>query len=187
MTRKKFKEYYQKKTLPGADGPAGRVVYEYTGEYYLLGTARGSLKKQKILLAVSAAGAFTLYACAGFINAQGLRVFYILLPFVAAFLPGALLLIGAMRLLLTRKSKLTIFDVSEMHTRTRRSAAAAAVLCAAACAGEIALLVLKRRDMAGRADLYVLALCFSAAILFFFAWKTARTFSCRLIPGTPAP
>lgn len=187
MTRQKFKDYYEKRTKLDADGSRTRTVYEYTGEYYVLCAGRGTLKKQKIKLAAFAGAAFALYAGAGFFNAQGLRAFYTLIPFVAAFLPGALLLAGAVRLLLTKKSKLTIFDVSEMHTRTHRSALAAAVLCAAAGAGETVFLLLGRQAPAGSADLYVLALCVSAAVLFFIAWKTVRAVSCSSAAEPPSP
>jgi len=187
MNRKKFKDYYTKRTKPSSDGSGTRTVYEYTGAYYVLGAKHGTLKTQKIKIAAFAACAFALYAGAGFFNAEGLRVFYILLPFVAVFLPGALLLISAARLLLTRKSKLTVFDVSEMHTRTRRCAAAAAILCSAACAGEIAMLLLKRRETAGSADWFVLLLCCPAALLFFLTWRTARAVSCIPSDGMPAP
>jgi len=117
-----------------------RGEYEYRGEYYVFDATRTALLRLKIAYAALSFAMMAIFVLIGLTDTPGGRVFYVLLPYVAIFLPLSIIIIDAAQLFflppeMTRKQYDTV--VRQM----RRSSIAQAALSSLAILGEVIFII----------------------------------------------
>jgi hypothetical protein len=86
MVGRRFIKDYELSSSVDENGREKRSLV-YLGDYYSVSFKRGSLKSYRILSFTLLAIIIVFHLGSGFINSNGMRQFYILLPYVLAFLP----------------------------------------------------------------------------------------------------
>jgi len=136
MKRIKYSDYYKKRTVLSGKGNAFKDEYIYTGDYFRFENDRKQVVRLKAKILAIAVVCFILYISGGFIDTGGSRVFYVLLPFVFAFLPLAFLLIAAFQFAV-KHGDFTVFDYERIWLRLKRTGIASVCLLGISILGEI--------------------------------------------------
>lgn len=114
----------------------GNREYKYTGAYYRFDLPAEKIGTMKLLYSAMALLTAILFIAAGFINNQGSRVIYVVLPYVALLLPiGFMLWDVAQIVLLKGDMTQKQYDCSVVQLRT--VATASAILSFLASIGDI--------------------------------------------------
>jgi MFS family permease len=112
----------------------------YKGTYFEVVQDERTLKKFKrnslLLLAITLIG----FLLGGFINNQGMRMFYIAIPWAAAFLPLYFLAFGIIRLPV-KKRKFRCDEIGLTFDRMKKASIALFILLSMVVVGEIIFLV----------------------------------------------
>ena len=94
--RKYIKDY---KTILSVNEEGEQIrTYEYQGDYFRLPFGVDQMRKFKYIFLLALAGIIITHVIGGFVNNPGMRNFYVVIPYVLAFLPIFNLLRSGVRL-----------------------------------------------------------------------------------------
>lgn len=118
----------------------GNGGYKYTGEYYRFDMPGEKVRRMKWIYSALALSSVILFMIAGFINNQGSRVIYVVLPYVVLMLPIAFMLWDVMQIVLL-KNDMTQKQYDKSVGQLKRVTVGAAGLSFIASAGDIVYMV----------------------------------------------
>lgn len=136
MKRIKYSDYYKKRSVLIDNGRTVKDEYIYTGDYFRFKNDEKQVTRSKAQILAIALFSLILYISGGFIDTGGSHVFYVLLPFVFAFLPLAFMLIAAFQFSL-KHGDFTVFDYERIWLRLKRTSIAVTCLTGMSMLGEI--------------------------------------------------
>lgn len=133
MNKKKYKKLYKVKTVETERGIKQKAVY--IGSYYTPDMPLNEERKLKVLLLFTSIIMAVLFICMGFLNNDGSRVFYVVMPYVLQFLPISFMIVSTLSFY--PKNKLTEIQYEKTFTRIRTSCTGILILSFASILGEI--------------------------------------------------
>lgn len=136
MGKLKYSDFYKKVSIPAENGKPGKDEYIYTGDFFRFDLSNKQIHRFKTLILTISLLSFIIYFFSGFIDTEGSRKFYILLPFVTAFLPQAYMVIAAFQLWF-KKNDFTIFDYNRIWLRLKNTGIALICLMSVSITGEL--------------------------------------------------
>ncbi|MEI6579501.1 MAG: hypothetical protein WCN92_08585 [Eubacteriales bacterium] len=139
MKKSKYADCYEKRTTLDENGNVARDQYVYIGDYFCFDKDDKQMLRIKNIILAIALFSFIIYFFSGFIDSGGSRVFYVLLPFVCAFLPIAFMLIAAVQFRF-KQDDFTIFEYERIWVRLKFTGIAAIFLLSISILGELLFL-----------------------------------------------
>lgn len=121
--------------LPGRKQPKYKKELKYIGKYYVIETKETEVKTLKwmsILCMLLIAG---IFLGLGFLNNQGSRLIYVILPYIIMFLPIYYGIIGSLKLL-SLKERVTLLEYERSSVRVKKSSLSLTVISIATAIGE---------------------------------------------------
>ena len=168
--RKKYLNDY----VPGDHG------YKYIGEYYRYTLERRVQKKFWIIDSLFAIALWGVFIFTGYIQAEGTRQIYVVLPYACAFLPLCLML-GDLVKIMVYKGDLTKKQYEGSVVQLRRVTIAVIVLSIGSSIGQIIYIFMNRQKLQTIVELKFLAGCFA---LFLISWAflgVQKMNSCEIV------
>jgi len=130
---------YDKQDFKEVPGPTG-TAYEYIGPLYAVDLPGPRLLRLRILCAAFPVAGFALFLAMGFLNADGVRRFYIMLPYVGLLFPLGLL-IGDAYKFWTAPPRMTRREYARSIVQMRHCAGAVMLLSLMVMLGEALFLL----------------------------------------------
>ncbi len=159
---RKYKEQFEIQTVETQNGLRKKAVYR--GDYYLPAVPAEKLSRYKAALKGSSLVMALFFIGMGFINNDGSRVFYVILPYAVLFLPIFFMLISTITFGKV-KDKLTVPEYDKTVVRIRVTAMAAFILALAGAVGGLVFVLSGKGITPGREIIFLcgyLAIAFSA-------------------------
>lgn len=121
--------------LPGRDKPKYKKELKYIGKYYIRLTNEPEFKaisKLSILCMLLIAG---IFLGLGYLNNQGSRLIYVILPYIIMFLPIYYGIMGSLKMLRV-KERMTVLEYERSSVRIKKSSLSLTVMAIATAMGE---------------------------------------------------
>ena len=99
MSYKKYVKDYKAKLVSVNDGRGMKEIFVYTGDYFTAGIEKGQRRQVLAAIAGCCAGCILCFAAAGMINCDGMRQFYVAVPYAVSLLPLGMMTAGVWRCL----------------------------------------------------------------------------------------
>lgn len=96
MKKKYYKDYVSDSKAEDKGKTADEL--KYTGDYYEYRLSNTDYKRMRTIIRISVAIFIVIYVALGFLNNNGSRCFYVLMPFICMFLPLTYLLRSYLRI-----------------------------------------------------------------------------------------
>lgn len=156
----KGRRKYLSDYVPGDNG------YKYIGEYYRFKLERSSQRKFWIYDFLFAMALWVVFVLTGFVQAEGSRQIYVVLPYSCAFLPLCLML-GDLVKIMVYKDDLTKKQFEGSVVQLRRMTIAIIVLSIVSSIGQVIHIFMNRQALQTFIEIKFLAGCFA---LFLISW-----------------
>lgn len=140
--------------------------YKYIGEYYRFQLGRRSQRKFWIYDSLFAMALWAVFVLTGFVQAEGSRQIYVVLPYSCTFLPLCLML-GDLVKIMVYKGDLTKKQFEGSVVQLRRMTIAIIILSIVSSIGQIVHIFMNRQAFQIFVEMKFLAGCFA---LFLISW-----------------
>ncbi|NLX76750.1 MAG: hypothetical protein GXZ01_05150 [Clostridiaceae bacterium] len=137
MARKKYKNLFKVETVEYDNRIRQEIVY--TGDYYITDMPGNLERRYKICLLLIPVIMAVLFIGAGFLDNDGSRAFYVVMPYVIQFLPISFMIISAVSFY--PKSKLTVVQYEKTFKRIGIAGIWVLILSFASVLGEVVFLL----------------------------------------------
>lgn len=149
---RKYKEQFEIQTVESQDGLRKKVVYQ--GDYYSATVPAEKMNRYKAALKGASLVIALFFIGMGFINNDGSRVFYIILPYAVLSLPIFFMLISSIAFGRT-KDKLTVPEYDKTVLRIRTAAIAAFISAAAGAVGGLTFILSGKSGTPGQEIIFM--------------------------------
>lgn len=152
----------------------------YTGDYYIASLSEDVMNKYRLLCWIFAFVIFAVYVCMGLINNSGSRVFYVVLPYVCAYLPVGYIFSGCWYITVSG-IKMTKNQYNKSVKRLKKCTVAVGIISVMTITGDIIYTVINEKSIDSEKELlYIIFGLISFIICFgFLKMQSKISFACK--------
>ncbi len=161
---RKYKDQFEIKTLKTQNGLKKTAVYQ--GKYYTAAVPDEKLNRYKAALKGASLTMALIFIGMGFINNDGSRVFYCILPYAVLFLPVFYMLLSSIAFG-RKKNELTVPEYDKTVVRIRTSAIAAFIVAIAGATGAMFFVLSGKGNTPGQEIVFIIGYVAIALCAFF--------------------
>lgn len=172
MGMKKYLDDY--KTILSVNDKGEQVrTYEYEGDYFRLPFNSAQMQKFKIIYLFLLAGIIILHIAAGFVNNDGMRRFFVSIPYALTFLPFFNLLRSGIRLPVDERSYRRE-EIGVTYERFNNHSLFLLIILAVCLAGEVVFLLFFSNGMPASDEIVFLAAELAALALSWVIYRNVK-------------
>ncbi len=160
MSYKKYVKDYKAKLVSVNDGRGMKEIYVYTGDYFTAGIQDGQRGRVLAVLVGCCIGCILCFAGAGLIDCDGMRQFYVAMPFAVSLLPLGMMTAGVWRCV-REKEPLKREAVDHSWRRVRGMGMFAAIMAGITAAASVVYMLIAK-DFSGVQIVFTLVMALFA-------------------------